>query len=55
MVMFRQGDVLIMSASTIHKTAKKEKQCILALVEATGHATCASRTTSSEKKGRSCR
>jgi hypothetical protein len=38
MVMYRQGDVLILSAKTIPKTAKKQDRCILALGEATGHA-----------------
>ena len=38
MVMYRQGDVLICSAMAIPVTAKKEKRCILALGEVTGHA-----------------
>ena len=38
MVMYRQGDVLVMSARAIPKTAQKQKQCVLALGEATGHA-----------------
>jgi hypothetical protein len=38
MVMYRQGDVLILSATVIPKTAKKQPRCVLALGEATGHA-----------------
>lgn len=38
MVMFRQGDVLIVSATAVPTTAKKEKRCVLALGEVTGHA-----------------
>ena len=38
MVMYRQGDVLIYSATTIPNTAQKQDRCILALGEATGHA-----------------
>ncbi len=36
--MYRQGDVLIVSAMKIPLTAKKQDRCILALGEATGHA-----------------
>ena len=38
MVMYRQGDVLILSATVIPNTATKQARCILALGEATGHA-----------------
>jgi hypothetical protein len=38
MVMYRQGDVLICSATVIPATAQKQPRCILALGEATGHA-----------------
>ena len=38
MEMYRQGDVLIVSEKTIPTTAKKQKRCILALGEVTGHA-----------------
>lgn len=38
MVMYRQGDVLILSARQIPTTAQKQERCILALGEATGHA-----------------
>ena len=38
MVMYRQGDVLILTATAIPKTAHKEQRCILALGEVTGHA-----------------
>lgn len=37
MVMYRQGDVLVMTALSIPKTAKKQKACVLALGEVTGH------------------
>ena len=38
MVMYRQGDVLVMTAGKIPKTAKKQNVCVLALGEVTGHA-----------------
>ena len=38
MMMYRQGDVLILSAVAIPKTAHKETRCVLALGEMTGHA-----------------
>ena len=38
MEMYRQGDVLIQSAHAIPATATKQKRCILALGEVTGHA-----------------
>lgn len=38
MVMYRQGDVLVMTALAIPKTAKRQKKCVLALGEVTGHA-----------------
>lgn len=38
MVIYRQGDVLILSATVIPKTAIKQERCVLALGEATGHA-----------------
>ena len=38
MTTYRQGDVLIMSTTTIPKTAARQPRCILALGEATGHA-----------------
>lgn len=36
--MHRQGDVLIISADAIPRTAKKQTRCVLALGEVTGHA-----------------
>lgn len=36
--MFRQGDVLIVQVKKRPEQAKKEKRCILALGERTGHA-----------------
>jgi len=38
MFQVRQGDVLIVKAASIPKTATKQARCILALGEATGHA-----------------
>ena len=38
MVMYRQGDVLILSAQAIPRTAERQPRCILALGEVTGHA-----------------
>lgn len=38
MTLYRQGDVLVQTASVIPKSAKKQKRCILALGEVTGHA-----------------
>ena len=38
MVMYRQGDVLVQSATHIPKTAAKQPRCVLALGEVTGHA-----------------
>ena len=38
MMMYRQGDVLISSVSRIPQTAVKQKRCVLALGEVTGHA-----------------
>ena len=38
MVMYRQGDVLICSATIIPGTAQKQVRCVLALGEVTGHA-----------------
>lgn len=38
MVMMRQGDVLVSTVGAIPKTAKKQKHCVLALGEVTGHA-----------------
>lgn len=38
MVMMRQGDVLMVSATTIPLTAEKQDRCVLALGEVTGHA-----------------
>lgn len=35
--MKRQGDILIVKHSEIPSTAKKEKKCVLALGEVTGH------------------
>lgn len=38
MAMYRQGDVLILSATAIPQGAVKQDRCVLALGEATGHA-----------------
>lgn len=38
MTMFRQGDVLVVRVEQKPKTAKKQKRCVLALGEVTGHA-----------------
>ena len=38
MVMYRQGDVLIVQVETVPGSSIKQERCILALGEATGHA-----------------
>lgn len=38
MVMYRQGDVLVVGAQALPKTATRMDRCVLALGEVTGHA-----------------
>ena len=36
--MYRQGDVLVIGAKTVPKSAVRQERCVLALGEVTGHA-----------------